>query len=36
MDARGITDAELTGMTHRSSLEDLADWAQWADRTLVF
>jgi uncharacterized protein involved in oxidation of intracellular sulfur len=36
MDARGITDAELTGMTHRSSLEDLADWTQWADRTLVF
>jgi uncharacterized protein involved in oxidation of intracellular sulfur len=36
MDARGITDAELTEGTKRSSLEQLADWAQWADKTLVF
>jgi uncharacterized protein involved in oxidation of intracellular sulfur len=36
MDARGISDEELTDMTHRSSLEDLASWVQWADRTLVF
>ena len=36
MDARGIADAELTDTTHRSSLEQLADWVQWADRTLVF
>lgn len=36
MDARGIADTELTDATHRSSLEQLTDWAQWADRTLVF
>jgi hypothetical protein len=27
---------ERTDTTRRSSLEQLADWAQWADRTLVF
>lgn len=36
MDARGIADTELTDATHRSSLEQLTDWTQWADRTLVF
>jgi uncharacterized protein involved in oxidation of intracellular sulfur len=36
MDARGITNAELTEATHRSTLEELTDWVQWADRTLVF
>ena len=34
MDARGIADAELTDTTHRSSLEELTNWVQWADRTL--
>lgn len=36
MDARGITDAELTETTHRSTLEELTNWVQWADRTIVF
>lgn len=36
MDARGITDAELTDGTRRSSLEQLTDWTQWADKVLVF
>jgi uncharacterized protein involved in oxidation of intracellular sulfur len=36
MDARGIADAELMDTTHRSSLEELTDWVQWADRILVF
>lgn len=36
MDARGITDAELTDPTHRSTMEELTNWTQWADRTLVF
>jgi uncharacterized protein involved in oxidation of intracellular sulfur len=36
MDARGIVDAELTETTHRSTLEDLSSWVQWADHTLVF
>ena len=36
MDARGITDAELTDTTRRGSLDELTNWVQWADRTLVF
>jgi uncharacterized protein involved in oxidation of intracellular sulfur len=36
MDARGITQEELAEGAHRSTLEALADWVQWADRTLVF
>ncbi|MGE0446466.1 MAG: DsrE/DsrF/TusD sulfur relay family protein [Vicinamibacterales bacterium] len=36
LDARGIGDAELSEATHRSTLEQLTDWVQWADRTLVF
>ena len=35
MDARGIADPELTDSTRRSSLEELTNWVQWADRTLV-
>lgn len=36
MDARGISDAELTDTAHRSTLEELTNWVQWADRTIVF
>ncbi len=36
MDARGMTDAELTDTTHRSTLEELTNWVQWTERTLVF
>ena len=36
MDARGITETELTEGTHRSTLEQLTDWTQWADKSLVF
>ncbi len=36
MDARGITEAELADGAHRSTLEQLAEWTQWADKTLVF
>jgi uncharacterized protein involved in oxidation of intracellular sulfur len=36
MDARGIADPELTDPAHRSSLEELTDWVQWAGRTVVF
>lgn len=35
MDARGIADTELTDTTRRSSLDELTNWVQWADRTLV-
>jgi len=36
MDARGIADGELAEGTKRSTLEQLADWTAWAERTLVF
>ena len=36
MDARGITDAELAEGAKRSTLEQLADWTQWAEKALVF
>ncbi|MDP2319006.1 MAG: DsrE family protein [Acidobacteriota bacterium] len=36
MDARGIADGELADTTHRSTLEELTNWVQWANRTLVF
>ncbi len=36
LDARGVTDAELSDAVHRSSLDQLTDWTQWADKTLVF
>lgn len=36
MDARGLTDAELSDAVHRSSLDQLTEWTQWADKVLVF
>jgi uncharacterized protein involved in oxidation of intracellular sulfur len=36
MDARAITETELAEGTHRSTLEQLTDWTQWADNTVVF
>ena len=36
LDARGITPEELTDGTHRSTMEELADWTLWADRTVTF
>lgn len=36
MDARGMTDAELCDAAHRSTLDQLTEWTQWADRVLVF
>lgn len=36
MDARGIDDGELAKGTRRSTLEELTDWTQWAERILVF
>ena len=36
MDARGIGEAELTQGARRSSLEELAEWAGWAEQVLVF
>ncbi len=36
MDARGISDDDLTDGARRSTLDELTDWTQWADRILVF
>jgi uncharacterized protein involved in oxidation of intracellular sulfur len=36
MDARGISESELMEGTHRSSLEEWADWTLSASRVLVF
>ena len=36
MDARGITDVELADGCRRSSMDELTDWTQHADRVLVF
>jgi sulfur relay (sulfurtransferase) complex TusBCD TusD component (DsrE family) len=31
-----MADTELTDGAHRSTMEQLADWTQWASRVLVF
>jgi uncharacterized protein involved in oxidation of intracellular sulfur len=36
MDARGITDIELAEGCRRSTMDQLTDWTQHADRVLVF
>jgi len=36
MDARGLVDGELAEGTHRSTLDDLAEWTLRADKVLVF
>lgn len=36
MDARGISAEDLMPGSHRSSLDELAQWTLWADKVLVF
>ncbi len=36
MDARDITDEDLAAGCHRSTLDELTDWAQRANQVLVF
>ncbi|MFW5967744.1 MAG: DsrE/DsrF/TusD sulfur relay family protein, partial [Persicimonas sp.] len=36
IDARGITEEELMEGTHRSCMDELAEWTDQADRVLVF
>ncbi len=36
MDARGIKPEDLVEGATRSTLEELADWTEWAENTLVF
>lgn len=36
MDARGIQDSELMQGAHCGTLNELAEWTEWADKVLVF
>ncbi len=36
MDARGMKGDELMEGAHRGTLEELADWSEWADKVFVF
>jgi uncharacterized protein involved in oxidation of intracellular sulfur len=36
LDARGISETALAEGARRSTLEQLTDWMQWADKTAVF
>jgi uncharacterized protein involved in oxidation of intracellular sulfur len=36
MDARGIADAELVEGSHRSTMVELAEWHQWADKVVAW
>lgn len=36
MDARGLCEQDLVEGARRSSLKELTDWTEWADRVLVF
>jgi uncharacterized protein involved in oxidation of intracellular sulfur len=36
MDARGISEGELSEGTRRSTLAELTEWTRWADKVLVF
>ncbi len=36
MDARGLREEDLVAGTSKSSLEELTDWTQWAERILIF
>ncbi|MDM5182017.1 hypothetical protein F2P44_33330 [Massilia sp. CCM 8695] len=36
MDARALQDCELIEGAHRGTLDQLADWSEWADKVFVF
>lgn len=36
MDARGITEDGVIDAARRSSLDEVTDWALWADKTITF
>ena len=36
MDARGIAAEDLLEGAHRSSMDELAQWTEWADKVLIF
>lgn len=36
LDARGIQTSELVDVCHRGTLDELADWSEWADKIFNF
>lgn len=36
MDARGMQASELAAEAHRGTLDELADWSEWAEKVFVF
>jgi uncharacterized protein involved in oxidation of intracellular sulfur len=36
IDARGIAETDLVQRAHRSTMDELTAWTQWADKVLVF
>ena len=36
LDARGFAETDLLEGVHRSSMEELSDWTEWADKVIVF
>ena len=36
IDARGIAEIDLLQSAHRSTMDELTAWTQWADKVLVF
>lgn len=36
LDARGIQTSELVTGSHRGTLDELADWSEWADQVFSF
>ena len=36
IDARGIAETDLVQSAHRSSMDELTAWTQWADKVVVF
>ncbi len=36
LDARGLTENQLTASARRSTMDELTDWTQWADKVITF
>lgn len=36
MTARGIAETDLVEGSHKSTMDELAEWTEWADKVLVF
>ncbi len=36
LDARGLDEDHLAKGAHRSTLDELAEWAEWADKVITF